>query len=419
MCFHNKLHQLVLFFALSELLLGNMVGRRWLPWINNPSPGSITVTSDKQEGETSSGFLGNGRKGKRAPICPVVGVSVLCLLLLLLSCGAAVYNAVPHSGPEWNGLLLENQNISGGLLTRANHLLEERGLRLQEQTGPLSADLRSADLRSADLALSLASAELAERIANLTSANLRLAWERERLLPREAVERNHTARRLLDSEEEGPRLSGANGLLGEELLREREENRRLRGEVEDLSHQLTQLQEQKRDMESVREAFRSLDLYCPVVTPWTKERICRKCPDSWRLFENKCYFFSSQTLTWSSSRAWCRTQGGDLLIVNSQAEQSFVFQSGPVPQPSCSRLWMGLSDREEEGEWRWVDGTRVLSEVQFWLSRPGLGPEPDDWKLDDPRGEDCGLLDASEQALGSWMDGSCEESYRWICEKNV
>uniref|UniRef100_UPI001A981CD1 asialoglycoprotein receptor 1-like n=1 Tax=Gasterosteus aculeatus aculeatus TaxID=481459 RepID=UPI001A981CD1 len=357
-------------------------------------------------------------------------------------------NNESHSRPKWKSLLLDYQNISDGLLTaaaanghlkRVNDLLEDRGLRLQQRAELLNGT--SADLRSAHLALSLASAELAEQITNLTSANQRLARERERLhreaSGREAAERNasRNARRLADSEEEGRRLSEANGLLREELLREREENQRLlevsgrlRGEAEDLSNDLTELQEENRELkterrepdgESVREAFRSLDLYCPVVTPRTKERICRKCLDGWRLFENKCYFFSSQTLTWSSSRSWCRTQGGDLLVVDSQPEQSFVFQSSQVLQLSGRRLWIGLSDREEEGEWRWVDGSRVLSDVQFWLSRPGLGPEPDDWKLDDPRGEDCGLLDASEQALGSWMDGSCEESYRWICEKNV
>uniref|UniRef100_A0AAQ4RPR5 C-type lectin domain-containing protein n=1 Tax=Gasterosteus aculeatus aculeatus TaxID=481459 RepID=A0AAQ4RPR5_GASAC len=228
---------------------------------------------------------------------------------------------------------------------------------------------------------SLASAELAEQITNLTSANQRLARERERLhreaSGREAAERNasRNARRLADSEEEG-----RHGLI---------------------HNSITLLRGNKR----------SCWLHKDLVSSST-ERICRKCLDGWRLFENKCYFFSSQTLTWSSSRSWCRTQGGDLLVVDSQPEQVEDNLSG-------RRLWIGLSDREEEGEWRWVDGSRVLSDVQFWLSRPGLGPEPDDWKLDDPRGEDCGLLDASEQALGSWMDGSCEESYRWICEKNV
>lgn len=51
------------------------------------------------------------------------------------------------------------------------------------------------------------------------------------------------------------------------------------------------------------------------------ERLCRKCDNSWKQFQMKCYYFSSRMLSWSSSRAWCQTQGGDLLIINSEEEQ--------------------------------------------------------------------------------------------------
>uniref|UniRef100_A0A668AE02 C-type lectin domain-containing protein n=1 Tax=Myripristis murdjan TaxID=586833 RepID=A0A668AE02_9TELE len=51
------------------------------------------------------------------------------------------------------------------------------------------------------------------------------------------------------------------------------------------------------------------------------ERICKKCHDSWTLFQTKCYYFSSRMLTWRSSRAWCKTQGGDLAIIDNKQEQ--------------------------------------------------------------------------------------------------
>lgn len=107
-----------------------------------------------------------------------------------------------------------------------------------------------------------------------------------------------------------------------------------------------QVEQTAANMHSMKEACSSLDLYCPVVNFKTKgtqnadqrevschhtegpsiylcfsERVCRKCPESWQLFDNKCYYFSSRMLTWSSSRAWCQTQGGDLLIVDSEPEQ--------------------------------------------------------------------------------------------------
>ncbi|GAA6229182.1 CD209 antigen-like protein A [Lates japonicus] len=271
-------------------------------------------------------------------------------------------------------------------------------------------------------------------------------------------------------QEEKRRLSEMSGLLRDELFQVRgknlelvEINNKFQGEIRNLSgkigafskddfeklqEEITQLQEQNQnlsmmlvkerqeaaeqqrsrtremdqmmaDIHSVNETYQSVDLYCPVVNQKTKERICKKCHDSWRLFEAKCYYFSSRMLTWSSSRAWCRTQGGDLLIINSEQEQSFIFDTSQALERSSTRLWIGMTDAEEEGDWRWVDGSKVTSDVQYWLNRPGMGTEPDDWKVEDPVGEDCGHIDTSENTLVSWMDGSCKIPYRWICEKNV
>ncbi|XP_056152680.1 CD209 antigen-like [Lampris incognitus] len=172
------------------------------------------------------------------------------------------------------------------------------------------------------------------------------------------------------------------------------------------------------EMRSMNEAFRSLDLYCPVVNQKTNERICKRCHGSWKLFQNRCYYFSSRTLTWKASRAWCQTQGGDLLIINTKQEQSFIFATGKALDQANTRIWIGMTDAEKEGDWHWVDSSPVTSELGFWLNRPGKGTEPDDWKLDNPKGEDCGHIDTSEREHSSWMDGSCDVSYRWICEKS-
>ncbi|KAM6963927.1 C-type lectin domain family 4 member E-like [Tautogolabrus adspersus] len=275
---------------------------------------------------------------------------------------------------------------------------------------------------------------------------------------------------LNQREEEKQQVSEMVDLLRDELIQVREKNHelveinnKLQREVKNLSESLaalvsddceehntqlqkrvTELQEQKQNLSSVlmkerqeaaereestrnemnqtaamQEAYHSLDLYCPVVNHKTKERNCKRCPDSWRLFENKCYYFSSRTLTWGSSRAWCQTQGGDLLVIDSEPEQIFIFESSRALQQSGSRLWIGMTDAEVEGEWSWVDGSSVTSNRQYWLSRPGIGTEPDDWKQDDPLGEDCGHIDTSENTLTSWMDGSCKNPYGWICEKDV
>ncbi|XP_033841126.2 asialoglycoprotein receptor 1-like [Periophthalmus magnuspinnatus] len=167
------------------------------------------------------------------------------------------------------------------------------------------------------------------------------------------------------------------------------------------------------------EAYHSLDRYCPVVNQNTQERMCKKCAEGWTLFQSKCYYFSSRTLSWSSSRAWCQTHRADLVIINSEEEQNFTHETSHRMDQTNTRLWIGMSDIEQEGDWRWVDGRQVTSSPQYWLDRPGVGTEPDDWTSEDIEGEDCGHVDTSEEVLQAWMDGSCKISYRWICEMNV
>merc|ERR1712190_303884 len=74
--------------------------------------------------------------------------------------------------------------------------------------------------------------------------------------------------------------------------------------------------------------------------------------------------------------------------------------------------WIGLSDRENEGQWEWSD----MSPVDYTNWYPG---EPNDHKHDH-NGEDCGMLYASELrtgGTGKWNDVPCSRTYRPLCAK--
>ncbi|KAM3864657.1 C-type lectin domain family 4 member E-like [Diretmus argenteus] len=68
---------------------------------------------------------------------------------------------------------------------------------------------------------------------------------------------------------------------------------------------------------------------------------------------SSCYLLSSEKRSWEISRQDCLRRGADLVVINSLEEQIFLttLPSGPTP------IWIGLSDREKEGTWKWVDGT--------------------------------------------------------------
>ncbi|XP_062892072.1 asialoglycoprotein receptor 2-like isoform X2 [Mobula hypostoma] len=76
------------------------------------------------------------------------------------------------------------------------------------------------------------------------------------------------------------------------------------------------------------------------------------CPRHWINFNGSCYFFSTKQATWEDSRKYCSTRGARLLIVNDEAEQHFV-----TVETESRRFWIGLTDRNSNNVWHWVDDT--------------------------------------------------------------
>ncbi|XP_031440631.2 C-type lectin domain family 4 member E-like [Clupea harengus] len=59
-------------------------------------------------------------------------------------------------------------------------------------------------------------------------------------------------------------------------------------------------------------------------------------------------------MNWTESRDACVTIGGHLVIINSQQEMDFL-------KAKRENHWIGLTDAQEEGKWRWVDNTPLTN----------------------------------------------------------
>uniref|UniRef100_A0A8C7GXF4 C-type lectin domain-containing protein n=1 Tax=Oncorhynchus kisutch TaxID=8019 RepID=A0A8C7GXF4_ONCKI len=124
----------------------------------------------------------------------------------------------------------------------------------------------------------------------------------------------------------------------------------------------------------------------------------------WNKFESCWYFVSSEKKTWSESRQDCVERGADLVIVNSREKQRFLFSLNKT-------FWIGLTDRETEGSWKWVDGTPLRT--SYWI----IGQPDNGRSVSTVPGEDCAFIrKGQDQPEKTWNDLNCAEKRIWICE---
>ncbi|XP_050965409.1 CD209 antigen-like protein E isoform X3 [Labeo rohita] len=82
------------------------------------------------------------------------------------------------------------------------------------------------------------------------------------------------------------------------------------------------------------------------------------------------FFMSNELKSWSDSRQYCRDRGADLIIINTEEKQRFISSL------TKERVWIGLSDTEQEGNMTWVDNSTLKN--GFWLKG-----EPNDYGGDE------------------------------------
>ncbi|XP_026529573.1 hepatic lectin-like isoform X1 [Notechis scutatus] len=119
----------------------------------------------------------------------------------------------------------------------------------------------------------------------------------------------------------------------------------------------------------------------------------------WKYFDGACYFFSIQEVIWHTAENDCEEKNSKLVVITNQYEQNFL-QS----QTRNERNWIGLSDHNAEGQWRWVDGTDYRTSFKNWQEG-----EPNDHSSN----EDCAELFKS----GKWNDVSCNTKKFYVCKK--
>ncbi|XP_076874472.1 C-type lectin domain family 4 member E-like [Brachyhypopomus gauderio] len=135
-----------------------------------------------------------------------------------------------------------------------------------------------------------------------------------------------------------------------------------------------------------------------------RETLLSEMAQGWRYFNVSIYYNIMDKKSWSETRQDCRKRGADLVIINSREEQEFINKTFPD-----SEAWIGLTDIDIEGSWKWLDGTPLST--GFWWEG-----EPNQYGGN----EDCAMTGFKKGpkiiGVNTWNDCICDVPQVGICE---
>ena len=79
-------------------------------------------------------------------------------------------------------------------------------------------------------------------------------------------------------------------------------------------------------------------------------------------FNNHRYEVYTNTLDWQTAKKLCEAKGGHLVTIGSSAENNAIHAQ--IIDTSRERYWIGLTDVDMEGRWKWVNGEST--QYQNW-----------------------------------------------------
>lgn len=155
---------------------------------------------------------------------------------------------------------------------------------------------------------------------------------------------------------------------------------------------------------------------CPAAATSCADGLCQMPGCTWKAFDGDDYLFcnSKSGQNWEVARTFCRDLGMDLTLIESSEEDAFIGTT-------AIDYWIGASDQDDEGTFRWVVPGGARAGTAFWMGISAMSGGAavsgafNNWFSFDPNdanaGEDCVTYLSSD-----WWDHPCSEEHGLICE---
>ena len=144
-------------------------------------------------------------------------------------------------------------------------------------------------------------------------------------------------------------------------------------------------------------------------TSTTTNHDVAECPEGWARNQTSCYWVVLDPSDWIEAKNGCPQihLSAHLASSGSKMENDFI---GRLHSGSGHNFWLGGTDSDDEGNWRWIDGTPF--NFTSWESSEGSGGVQDSCLAISNRYNDY-------YETFWWFDYECYTSYSYICEINL
>ena len=125
-------------------------------------------------------------------------------------------------------------------------------------------------------------------------------------------------------------------------------------------------------------------------------------------YDGRFYKLVDEPMSWTEARRTCGEQNGHLATVSSKEEQDFI-NSLIEEQGTLYHYWLGATDEDTEGDWKWVTGESVPMPGDSWGYENWCGNQPNNKTDYDEAGQDYMEIqktrgDQGEEEYLTWTD---------------